>query len=120
MEFFRTISSPNDFMPHGYCYLWDPGLVWLHVISDFLIAVAYFSIPITLMYFIRKRKDVPFNWIFIFFGMFILACGATHVMEIWNLWHGGDCVSGGLKMITAFGSVCTAILLFPLFSTSVA
>jgi PAS domain S-box-containing protein len=120
MEFFRTISSPNDFMPHGYCYLWDPGLVWLHVISDFLIAVAYFSIPITLMYFIRKRKDVPFNWIFIFFGMFILACGATHVMEIWNLWHADYWLSGGIKVITALASVATAILLVRLIPHALA
>jgi len=118
MEFFRTISSPNDFMPHGYCYLWDPGLVWLHVISDFLIAVAYFSIP--LMYFIRKRKHVPFNWIFICFGMFILACGATHVMEIWNLWHADYWLSGGIKVITALASVATAILLVRLIPHALA
>jgi hypothetical protein len=58
--------------------MWRPGLAWLHVVSDALIALAYFSIPFTLIYFIRKRRDVPFNWIFVCFGMFILACGATH------------------------------------------
>jgi PAS domain S-box-containing protein len=120
MEFLRTLSSPNDFMPHGYCYLWDPGLVWLHVISDFLIAVAYFSIPITLMYFIRRRKDVPFNWIFICFGMFILACGATHVMEIWNLWYADYWLSGGIKLVTALASVATAILLVRLIPHALA
>src|ERR1700693_1287240 len=120
MEFFRILSSPSGFMPHGYCYLWDPGLVWLHVISDFLIALAYFSIPITLMYFIRKRKDVPFNWIFICFGMFILACGATHVMEIWNLWHADYWLSGGIKAITALASVATAILLVRLIPQALA
>jgi hypothetical protein len=61
MEFFRKLLSSGDFMPHGYCYLWRPGLVWLHLMSDALIALAYFSIPFTLIYFIRKRKDVPFN-----------------------------------------------------------
>lgn len=120
MEFFRTLSSPNDFMPHGYCYLWDPGLVWLHVISDFLIALAYFSVPITLVCFIRKRKDVPFNWIFICFGMFILACGATHVMEIWNLWNADYWLSGGIKVVTALASVATAILLVRLIPHALA
>jgi PAS domain S-box-containing protein len=120
MEFFRTLSSPNDFMPHGYCYLWNPRLVWLHVISDFLIALAYFSIPITLVHFIRKRKDVPFNWIFICFGIFILACGGTHVMEIWNLWHADYWLSGGIKVVTAVASVATAILLVRLIPQALA
>jgi hypothetical protein len=87
MEFFRNLFSSGDFMPHGFCYMWRPGLLWLHVVSDGLIALAYFSIPFTLIYFIRKRRDVPFNWIFVCFGLFILACGATHAMEIWTLWH---------------------------------
>lgn len=111
MEFFRTLFSSGDFMSHGYCYLWRPGLVWLHVISDLLIALAYFSIPFTLVYFIRKRKDVPFNWMFICFGTFILACGATHAMEVWNLWHADYWLSGGIKALTALASVPTAILL---------
>jgi len=73
-------------MPHGYCYLWNPSLVWLHVVSDALIALAYFSIPVTLIYFIYKRRDLPFHWMFVSFGMFILACGATHTMEVWTIW----------------------------------
>jgi PAS domain S-box-containing protein len=101
----------SDFMPHGYCYSWKPGLVWLHVVSDVLIALAYFSIPITLAYFIRKRRDLPFNWMFVSFGIFILACGTTHIMEVWTLWHGTYWLSGAIKVVTAMASVPTAILL---------
>jgi PAS domain S-box-containing protein len=111
MEVFGALFSSGDFMPHGYCYLWQPGLVWLHVISDSLIALAYCSIPFALVYFIRKRKDVPFNWIFMCFGTFILACGATHAMEVWNLWHADYWLSGAVKALTAIASVPTAILL---------
>src|SRR5260370_33616965 len=100
----------SDFMPHGYCYLWKPGLVWLHVVSDALIALAYFSIPVTLVYFIRKRRDLPFHWMFVSFGMFILACGTTHGMEVWTLWHGTYWLSGAVKVVTAMASVPTAIL----------
>jgi hypothetical protein len=53
--FLETLFS-SDFAPHGYCYSWNAALVWLHVISDLLIALAYFSIPVTLVYFIRKRR----------------------------------------------------------------
>src|ERR1700716_991825 len=110
----------SDFMPHGYCYLWKPGLVWLHVVSDALIALAYFSIPITLIYFIRKRQDLPFNWMFLCFGIFILACGATHAMEVWTLWHGTYWLSGAIKAVTAMASVPTAILLVQLVPQALA
>ena len=112
-EFLEKLFS-SDFMPHGYCYLWKPGLVWLHVVSDALIALAYFSIPVTLVYFIRKRRDLPFHWMFVSFGMFILACGTTHTMEVWTLWHGTYWLSGAIKVVTAMASVPTAILLVQL------
>jgi len=101
-------------MPHGYCYLWDPGMVWLHVVSDGLIALSYYCIPVVLIYFIRKNRDIPFNRIFWMFGIFILACGTTHLMEIWNVWHGSYLLAGVLKAVTAVVSVITAGMLIPL------
>jgi len=87
MEFLKWLFTPGNFMPHGYCYRWVPGLVWLHVISDSLIFLSYMTIPITLAHIVRRRKDLPFNWMFVCFGIFIVACGLTHAMEVWNLWH---------------------------------
>ena len=49
---------------------------YLREISDLLIAAAYFWIPFTLLYFVRRRKDLPFNWMFICFGIFIVAMAA--------------------------------------------
>jgi PAS domain S-box-containing protein len=111
MDFIRQLFGAGECMPHGYCYMWNPGLVWLHVISDSLIAVAYFTIPFTLLWFMRKRRDLPFSWMFGLFGVFIVACGATHVMEVWNLWHAEYWLAGLLKAVTAVASVGTAILL---------
>jgi PAS domain S-box-containing protein len=111
MGLLRDFFSSPDFMPHGYCYLWQPGLVWLHVLSDSLIALAYFSIPVALIYFIRKRRDLPFDWMFVCFGAFILACGATHAMEVWNVWHGAYWLAGIIKAVTAAVSLVTAVLL---------
>lgn len=111
MEFLRQLFSSGDFRPHGYCYLWNPGLVWLHVVSDLLIALAYFTIPVTLIWFVRKRRDLPFSWMFGLFGVFIVACGSTHLMEVWNLWHANYWLAGVFKAITAVASVPTAILL---------
>lgn len=111
MEFLKQLFADGDFLPHGTCYLWNSHLMLLHVISDGLIALAYMSIPITLVAFARKRKDVPFNWMFLCFGMFIVACGMTHIMEIVVLWHPIYWLSGVVKVITAGASVPTAILL---------
>jgi PAS domain S-box-containing protein len=89
-------------------------MVWLHVISDGLIALSYYCIPVVLIYFIRKNRDLPFNRIFWMFGTFILACGTTHLMEIWNVWHGNYLLAGVIKAITAAVSVLTAAMLIPL------
>jgi hypothetical protein len=85
-EFLKQLFSSN-FMPHGYCYLWKPTIVWLHAMSDATITLAYYAIPVALFYFVRKRRDLPFHWMFVMFGVFIFGCGTTHLMEVWTLWH---------------------------------
>src|SRR6267143_1953789 len=100
MDFFRQLFLSGDFQPHGFCYRWNSGL-WLNILSDALIALAYFTIPFTLLWFIRKRRDLPFSWMFALFGVFIIACGTTHVMEVWNLWHAQYWLAGIIKAITA-------------------
>ncbi len=102
------------FMPHGHCFLWTPSLLWIYVVSDFVIAASYFSIPFALWYFARKRPDVPFRWIFLMFGAFVLACGTTHLFAIWNIWHADYWADAGVKAVTASASAATAILLWPL------
>jgi signal transduction histidine kinase len=111
MDFLERIFSTTGFMPHGHCYNWDPGVLWLNVISDAFITFAYYSIPLTLIYFVRKRQDLVFDWIFVCFAVFIVACGTTHLMEIINVWHPVYWLSGIIKAITAFVSIITAILL---------
>jgi PAS domain S-box-containing protein len=112
MEFLKALFSSGGFQPHGFCYQWNTGLVWLHVVSDIFIALAYFAIPLILLRFIRKRDDLPFSWMFGLFGVFIIACGMTHVMEVWNLWHAQYWLAGAIKAITAVASLLTAGLLF--------
>jgi PAS domain S-box-containing protein len=119
MQLWGTILDPPIYMPHGFCYLWNPPLIWLHVVSDALIALSYASIPVTLVAFVRKRRDVPFSWVFVLFGIFIIACGATHAMEIWNLWHANYWLAGAVKAVTAAASVPTAILLVRLLPEAI-
>jgi PAS domain S-box-containing protein len=107
-------------MPHGFCYLWKPEILWLHAISDGLITLSYYVIPVMLIYFVRKRRDLPFDWMFVMFGIFIFGCGTTHLMEIWTLWHGTYRLSGLIKAITAGASLYTAAALFPLIPKALA
>lgn len=106
------LGSTDRYLPHGVCYQWQPNLIRLHLISDILIGLAYTAIPLTLVGFIRKRADLPFNWMFLLFGVFIVACGATHWMEVWTVWNPQYWLSGGVKAVTAAASVPTAILLY--------
>lgn len=100
--------SSGGFIPHGHCYLWQTNLVGLHILSDGLIALAYYSIPIMLIYFVRQRQDTPFPKVVFLFSAFIIACGTTHLMEIWTLWYPTYWLSGGIKAITALISIYTA------------
>jgi len=114
MEMISNWFSSEGFMPHGHCFLWIPSILWTSVISDALIALAYLSIPISLIYFIRKRRDMPFDWMFIAFGVFILACGATHAVDIWVVWKPDYVLAVTLKAITAAASVVTAVAMIRL------
>ena len=104
--------ASSGFMPHGYCFLWTPSLLWTYVTSDFIIASSYFSIPFALWYFVQKRRDLPFRRIFLMFGAFVMACGSVHVFAIWNIWHADYWADAGIKAFTAIMSATTAILLW--------
>src|ERR1700712_2286307 len=115
MDFFRWLFGAGDFMSHGHCYLWIPSLVRLHVISDLAIAIAYIAISCTLVLFVRRAPaSIPFHWMFLAFGLFIVACAGTHLMELWTIWVPLYWLSGGVKLITALASVTTAVALPPL------
>ena len=101
----------SDFAPHGHCYLWTWPLVVLHALSDTLIGLAYLAIPLTLWYIVRRRTDLPFNWMMLCFATFIIACGATHWFEVWTIWNAHYWLSGTVKAVTAVASVGTAVLL---------
>src|ERR1700720_1318564 len=111
-SFLSWLMSPQDYMPHGMCFLWQPELIALHVLSDSLIALAYYSIPIALIYFVLKRADFAFPSIFVLTGLFILACGTTHAMSVWTLWYPDYRVDGGIKAVTALLSIGTGVAIW--------
>src|SRR5437899_936418 len=98
MEFLKTLVD-SGFTTHRYAYLWKPEIVWL---------------PVTLVYFSRKRRNLPFNWMLLMFGVFILSYGARHMMGVWTIWHGAYRLAGIIKLITSGLSVTRAVALAPL------
>jgi signal transduction histidine kinase len=110
----RQGTFSSGFLPHAYCYLYNRNLIVLHLVSDGLIWLSYVAISLTLVYLVyRTRREIPFSWMFLAFGTFIIACGFTHFMEMIVLWKPVYWLAGGVKVITAIASVITAIALPP-------
>ena len=98
-------------MPHLYCLRGDPGVLWLQVLSDLAITVAYYAIPFVLLRVVLKRKEALFRRLAVLFVLFIAACGTTHVLEVWTIWHPMYRLEGVVKAVTAVLSVVTALVL---------
>ncbi|KTD26110.1 two-component sensor histidine kinase [Legionella lansingensis] len=114
MEAIDNFFQTQGFMPHGMCLLWKPAILWTMVIGNAVTALAYFIIPIALIYLILKRRDIGFKWMFVLFGLFILACGLTHVMSIVTLWKPMYGLEALVLAFTGIVSLLTAILIWPL------
>ena len=114
LEGLRRLWEVENLSPHGICLLWRPELIWTHIVTDTLIALAYFSIPVALATFVSRRRDVAFGWVFWSFAVFITACGATHLMAIWTLYVPDYGLEAVVKIVTAAASIGTALALWHL------
>ena len=118
MNLLTDLFARNGFLPHGYCFTWTPGLLWSMVGADAVIALAYFSIPLAIARFVRGRgaaqHDLAHGGVAWLFGAFILACGLTHVMDIWTVWFPDYGLQVLSKVLTAGVSIATALALWPL------
>jgi signal transduction histidine kinase/ActR/RegA family two-component response regulator len=118
--FLQGLFDSANLAPHGMCLLWRPELIWMHVLSDGFIGVAYFSIPAAITYFVSHRSDIAFGWVFWAFAIFIWACGTTHFFSIWTLWFPDYGTEGVIKVFTAGASIVTAVGLWPLLPKALA
>ena len=117
--FFANLFG-TDFVPRAQCFNQDADVIWVHLASDIAIAVAYYSIPIALLYFVSKRRDLAFHWIFLLFGGFILLCGTTHLFNILAIWRPVYRLDGVVKAVTGIFSIGTATILWPLVPRALA
>lgn len=114
MDLLTSFLAREGFLPHGYCFTWTPALLWSMVTADAVIALSYFSIPAVIVSFYAKRPDLQYRGVASLFGLFIMACGITHVMAIWTIWVPDYGVEALTKVVTAVVSLVTAAALWPL------
>ncbi|MBI3348347.1 MAG: PAS domain S-box protein, partial [Burkholderiales bacterium] len=110
MDALTGLVARSGFLPHGYCFQWSPGLLWTMVGADLAIALAYFSLPVLILAYVRRRPELNFGGLAALFGLFILACGATHVLDVWTIWRPDYGVQTAGKAVTALASVLTALV----------
>jgi two-component system, chemotaxis family, sensor kinase Cph1 len=114
LDAIKDFVFSTGLMPHGYCLAWSPGLVWSMVTADAIIGLSYYSIPLGLLYFVRRQRELRFNWLLVMFSLFIFACGTTHFIDIASIWAPVYRLDALLKIVTATVSLLTAIALWPL------
>lgn len=120
LEIWGEYFSSSSFMPHGHCYLWKPEILWVQVISNSSIGLAYVAIAAALAYLVRKGQYVPFKGAALAFGVFIVTCGMTHFFDVYLIWDPVYWADSAVRSVTAVASVGTALMLPPLIPKAVA
>ncbi len=110
---------PMTLIPHGYCISWQPGLLAALVIGNLLIALAYFTIPLVILKFIRQRRDIDFKNLHWLFAGFIVTCGITHLLHVIELWYPFYYLEAVMDVLTALISVVAAVMLWRLLPVAV-
>ena len=111
---FEWLFVSSNLTPHGFCLLWSPGLIWTYALSDIGIGLAYCSIPVSLVVFVRRRPDLAFRPVFWLFAMFIMLCGFSHWLDVLTLWVPAYGLEAVVKAMTAIVSLSTAAVLWRL------
>ncbi len=106
------LFNTSGLAPHGYCLLWEPGMIWLYAISDGAIALAYYSIPLTLVIIGSRRGDLVFRPMLWLFAIFIVLCGTTHWLDLATLWAPLYGLQALVKAATAIASIVTTVALW--------
>jgi diguanylate cyclase (GGDEF)-like protein/PAS domain S-box-containing protein len=111
IESLYLLFSTSGLLPHGDSFLWRPDLVWLHAISDGVIALFYGFVAIVLLRFVRRQTDFAHGWLIYAFGAFLLLHSGVHALDIWTLWHPDYGLSGLAKVLAALASLAAALFL---------
>jgi len=113
LDFITNLLGTESWPARWFCGKWTDFHGWLYIISSLMIWAAYFAIPLSLIYLIRKKKDVlPFQRIFWLFIIFILSCGLTHLVDAAIFWYPAYRLSAFVLFLTAIFSWITVFGIF--------
>ena len=110
-DFFSRLLDYSDWPPRWHCGRWTEFHGWLYIISDLLIWSAYFSIPVVILRYIAKKQGVRFIRLYFLFAAFILACGATHLLDAVAFWFPAYRLNALVRFITGILSWITVFYL---------
>ncbi len=109
IDFFEV----KGFIPHGYCLAWSPSLLWLTAASDAVMTLAYATYPFGIAYFVWKRKDLQYRWLYLtFFNAFILTCASTHLLSLVTIWIPLYWLDAYVKAISAAVATATVFAIW--------
>ncbi len=115
LNLFRDIFDLSTFAPHGAGLMWQPELVWTNVISDALLAGAFFATAFVLASFAwRRRSDMlpMFRCVFWAFAIFVAMCAVTRLLSILTLWVPAYGIEALVKAVLALISAAiTGVML---------
>ena len=111
-EFFVNLLSADNWPARWKCGIWTEFHGWLYIISDLAIWAAYFVIPFFLIRFIKKKPNIPLPGVFWLFGIFILFCGLTHLMDAVIFWWPNYRLSALIRFMTAIVSWVTVVAIY--------
>src|SRR3954451_17791371 len=111
---FGTFFNSAGLMPHGFCLLWQPELLALHIVGDGATGLAYLSVSLAIVSFLRRKPYFEYRWVACLFAGFIVLCGLSHFASVIMLWQPYYVLDGLLKFATAAVSIVTAVVLWPL------
>jgi signal transduction histidine kinase len=112
-DFFTSILDTQSWPARWNCGIWSPFHGWLYIVSDIIIWISYFMIPLILGFFVYKKKQepIPFKMVVFLFIAFILACGLTHLVDAAIFWWPVYKLSALVRMVTATVSLGTVFAL---------
>lgn len=110
-EFVQNLLSVSDWPARWNCGKWSDFHGWLYILSDTMIWLAYFVIPVIIFWFIQKQPKVPFLPIFGYFAVFIVMCGLTHLLDAIIFWWPAYRLSALIRFFTAIISMMTLFAL---------
>lgn len=114
IEFFEKLLDTSDWPPRWHCGKWTDFHGWLFIISDLMVWSAYFAIPLIIIRYISRKQDARFFRLYFFFAGFILACGATHLIDAVSFWYPAYRLNALFRFGTGVFSWITVIYLIKL------